>query len=277
MPPGTLAVVSTPIGNLGDLSPRAAAVLGAVDVVLAEDTRHTRGLLTHLGLRTPLESLHAHNEGEMTARLVARLVAGGTAAVVSDAGTPLVSDPGAMLVAAAVAAGVAVVPVPGASACLAALVASGFVVMPFTCFGFLPRKGADRAARLRDLATWPHAAVVYEAPPRIADTLADLRDAGAGARRAVVARELTKKFEEFRRGTVDALAAYYAEATPKGELVLVLDGAPAPPPADTAEIEAVVARWRAEGVDARTIQRQLMEQWGLSRNAAYRAAHGHES
>jgi 16S rRNA (cytidine1402-2'-O)-methyltransferase len=271
--PGTLALVSTPIGNLGDLSPRAAAVLGAVDVVLAEDTRHTRGLLTHLGLNTPLESLHAHNEADVSARIVARLVAGGTAAVVSDAGTPLVSDPGAVLVSAAIAAGVPVMPVPGASACLAALVASGFAPLPFTCYGFLPRKGPERSARLSALVALPHTAVVYEAPPRLGETLADVAAAGAGGRHAVVARELTKKFEEFRRGTVDALAAYYAQVTPKGELVLVLEGAPPAPPADAAEVSRVVAGLRASGLDARGIQRALMDQLGLSRNAAYRAAH----
>lgn len=271
--PGTLALVSTPIGNLGDLSPRAAAVLGGVDVVLAEDTRHTRGLLSHLGLSTPLESLHAHNEAEASTRIVARLVAGGTAAVVSDAGTPLVSDPGALLVSAAVAAGVTVVPVPGASACLAALVASGFAPMPFTCYGFLPRKGPERAERLKALVLAPHTTIVYEAPPRVGETLADLADAGAGGRRVVVARELTKKFEEFRRGTVRELAAYYGEVTPKGELVLVLDGAPPAPPADAADVAQVVADLRASGLDARAIQRALMDQLGLSRNAAYKAAH----
>ena len=269
---GTLYVVSTPIGNLGDLSARAIAVLGAVDVVLAEDTRHTRPLLTHLGLRTPLEAVHAHNEGDAALRLVARLVGGASAALVSDAGTPLVSDPGGVLVAAAIEAGVPVVPVPGPSAVLAALTGSGLPAVPFTFFGFLARKGAERRARLADLADLPHTAVLYEAPPRVGETLADLVEAGLGARRLVVARELTKKFEEFRRGTVEDLAAYYAETPPKGEVVLVLEGAPPAPPADDTTVAAPGSALRAAGRDARTIQRELMERLGLSRNAAYRAA-----
>ncbi len=272
--PGTLYVVATPIGNLGDLSPRAAAVLSTVDVVYAEDTRHSRPLLQHIGATTPLESFHAHNEQAMLARVLARLRDGGTAALISDAGTPLVSDPGGRLVEAATAAGVAVVPVPGASAVLAALVGSGLAAVPFTFYGFLPRKGGERAARVAELAALPHTAVLYEAPPRLHETLADLVAGGLGQRRGCVARELTKKFEEFRRGTVQELAAYYAAETPKGELVLVLDGAPVPPPPAASEIAAFVAQRRADGADSRTIQRELMDTMGLARNAAYRAALG---
>ncbi|MCU0624744.1 MAG: 16S rRNA (cytidine(1402)-2'-O)-methyltransferase [Gemmatimonadaceae bacterium] len=275
--PGTLYLVATPIGHLGDCSPRAAEVLGGVDVVLAEDTRHTRPLLTHLGLSTPLEAVHAHNEGDVAARLVARLAAGGSAALVSDAGTPLVSDPGGTLVAAAIAAGVPVVPVPGPSAVLAALTGSGLPAVPFTFYGFLPRKGPERRDRIADLAALRHTAVVYEAPPRLGETLAELADAGLGGRRAVVARELTKKFEEFRRGTVDALAASFAVTPPRGEVVLVLEGAPPPPPADDAAVAAAVQALRASGQQARSIQRDLMDRFGLSRNAAYRAAHAEDA
>lgn len=274
--PGSLYLVATPIGHLGDLSPRAAEILGGVDVVLAEDTRHTRPLLTHLGLATPLEAVHAHNERETAARLVARLVAGASAALVSDAGTPLVSDPGAVLVAAAIDAGVPVVPVPGPSAVLAALTGSGLPAVPFTFFGFLPRKGPERRERLADLGALRHTAVVYESPQRLGETLADLSSAGLGGRRAAVARELTKKFEEFRRGTVDDLAAYYAGTPPRGEVVLVLEGGAPPAPADAATIAAAVANLRRAGRDSRTIQSELMDRFGLSRNAAYRAAHAEE-
>lgn len=271
---GTLYVVATPIGHLADLSPRAAGVLRAADVVLAEDTRHTRPLLAHAGSAAPLEPLHAHNEAAHAAGVVARLRAGATAALVSDAGTPLVSDPGGRLVAAVLEAGLAVVPIPGPSAVLAALVGAGFDPVPFTFLGFLARKGPERARQLGDLATLPHTAVVYEAPPRLGATLADLAAAGAGARRACVARELTKRFEEFRRGTVAELAAYYGETPPRGEVVLVLEGAPPAPPPDAEAVAAAAASLRADGRPPREIQRTLMDRFGLSRNAAYRAARG---
>ncbi|HEY0997756.1 MAG TPA: 16S rRNA (cytidine(1402)-2'-O)-methyltransferase, partial [Gemmatimonadaceae bacterium] len=214
--PGTLYVVSTPIGNMGDFSFRAVEVLGAVGAVLAEDTRHSRHLLDRYGVRTPLIAHHEHNEAKSTPALVARLRAGESLAIITDAGTPLVSDPGARLVRAALDAGVRVVPVPGASAMLAALVASGLDATRFTFFGFLPRKGRERGEAIASLVALPHTAVVYEAPGRVGDTLRDLADAGAGAREAVVARELTKQYEEVRRGTVASLAADYAGEGPRG-------------------------------------------------------------
>jgi len=224
---GTLFVVSTPIGNMGDFSFRAVETLRSVSAVLAEDTRHSRHLLTKYDITTPLVAYHEHNEAKMTPTLVARLAKGEHLALVTDAGTPLVSDPGARLVRAAVEAGIRVSPIPGASALLAALVACGLDVERFTFFGFLARKGGERRDAIHELISLRHVAVVYEAANRVADTLAELARAGAGAREVVVARELTKQYEEMRRGTVDQLAAYYEDSPPRGEVVIVVAGAAA--------------------------------------------------
>lgn len=269
---GTLHVVSTPIGNLGDLSPRAREILGSVAAVLAEDTRHTRILWEKFDLRTPLIAYHEHNEAEATPGLVARLVAGESLALVSDAGTPLLSDPGARLVRAAIDAGVTISPVPGASALLSALVGAGLDASVFTFFGFVPRKGAERTAMLAEIAGLTHTAVLYEAPGRTATTLRALETAGAGARACAVARELTKTFEEFRRGTVSELAAYYESADPRGEIVIVVAGGSAAP-LDEAALRARAADLRANGSAPREIVRALMEDARVSRNLAYRIAH----
>lgn len=269
--PGTLYVVSTPIGNLGDLSPRAVDTLRAVAAILAEDTRHSRVLCDRFEIRTPLIAYHEHNEAQAAPGFVARMVAGESLALISDAGTPLVSDPGARLVRAAIDAGVPVSPVPGPSALLAALVGSGLVADQFTFLGFLPRKGGERAERLDQIRQARHAMVLYEAPPRVARTLAELSGLGAGDRQTVVARELTKQYEEFRRGTVSELAAYYGEHEPRGEVVIVIEGAAATPP-DEAALRTQAAAWRAEGLAARDIQRRLQGA-GAPRNLAYRLAH----
>jgi len=271
-PAGRLYVVSTPIGNLGDFSARAVDVLRSVDAVLAEDTRHTRHLLEHYDIRTPLISHHEHNEARETPRILERLRDGESFALVSDAGTPLVSDPGARLVRAALDAGILVVPVPGASALLAALVASGLDAERFTFFGFLPRKGRERTEAIEALEALAHTAVLYEAPGRVSDTLAELERHGAGERAVAVARELTKQFEETRRGTVAELARYYADTPPKGEVVIVLAGrAPSSPDEGAARERARVLR--QGGASARDVARALVEEHGLARNAAYRLAH----
>ena len=269
--PGTLFVVSTPIGNLADFTMRGARVLREVATVLAEDTRHARTLLVHYEITTPLEALHEHNEAKRTDAVLARLRAGDSLALITDAGTPLVSDPGARLVRAAIAAKLPVVPVPGASAVLAALVGSGLGDGPFTFVGFLPRSGGDRTRALAALATLPHPGVVYEAPSRVGATLADLAAACGPDRPAVVARELTKKFEEFRRGTVGELAAYYADTPPKGEVVLVLDGAPPAAPLDEEELRMRVRTLRAEGARSRDVMAALMAE-GVPRNQAWQLA-----
>ena len=257
---------------MADLSARAVQTLAAVSAVLAEDTRHSRPLLEKHGVATPLVAYHEHNEAKTTPALVARLAAGESFALISDAGTPLLSDPGARLVRASIEAGITVSPVPGASALLAALVASGIVADRFTFFGFLERKGKGRTSAIREIAELTHTAVLYEAPARVGDTLAALAEAGAGAREAVVARELTKQFEEFRRGTVETLAESYKETAPRGEVVLVLAGA------GIADVDENTLReraqaLRAEGLSARDVARVLSEELHAPRNLAYRVAH----
>jgi 16S rRNA (cytidine1402-2'-O)-methyltransferase len=222
--PGTLYVVATPIGNLADLSPRAADVLRSVKAVAAEDTRHTRQLFAHLGAPAPaMLSLPAFDERARMGAVLGRLAAGEDVALCTDAGTPGVSDPGQKLVAAAWEAGARVVPIPGPCAAVAALVASGLPSDRFLVYGFLPRKGGARAAALAWLARVPATVVLYEAGNRTGATLRDLHQA-LGARPAAVARELTKLHEEIARGTLDALAARFAEGA-RGEVTLVVAGA----------------------------------------------------
>ncbi len=269
---GTLFIVSTPIGNMGDFSFRAVETLRDVSAVLAEDTRHTVHLLERYGIATPLVPYHEHNEAKATPGLVARLRAGESLALVSDAGTPLLSDPGARLVRAAVEAGIRVSPVPGASALLSALVASGLDADRFTFFGFLARRGRERAATIDEIARLRHSAVLYEAPSRVGDTLAELAAAGAAERQAVVARELTKQFEEIRRGTLAQLAAYYDDAPPRGEVVIVVAGAAAPEGASEEQLRVRAAELRADGRSARDVASALVSELGASRNVAYRIA-----
>jgi 16S rRNA (cytidine1402-2'-O)-methyltransferase len=269
---GTLYVVSTPIGNLGDFSLRAVETLRSVACVLAEDTRHTRHLLERYEIATPLVAYHEHNEAKSTPGLVARLLGGESLALVSDAGTPLLSDPGARLVQAAVAAGVDISPIPGASALLAALVASGLDIDRFTFFGFLARKGSERRSAIDDVVRMRHAIVLYEAPSRVADTLAELARAGAGERATVVARELTKQFEELRRGTVASLAAYYEDTPPRGEVVIVIAG-DTPAEIGEDELRARAVELRAEGRSARDVAAALTAELGAPRNLAYKLAH----
>jgi 16S rRNA (cytidine1402-2'-O)-methyltransferase len=269
--PGQLYVVSTPIGNLGDFSFRAVEVLRGVTQILAEDTRHSRTLLERYEITTRVASYHEHNEATMTPRILERLHGGESLALISDAGTPLLSDPGARLVAAAIDAGITVVPVPGASALLAALVASGIDAGKFTFYGFLPRKGRERAALLAELARLPHTAVVYEAPTRLAETLSDLASVGSGDRLAAVAREMTKQYEEVRRGTVSTLRAYYQDAPPRGEIVLVLAGAK-PTGTNESEVRERARALKAEGHSVRDVVTQLVSELGVSRNRAYQIA-----
>jgi len=218
---GVLYVVATPIGHLGDLSARAVETLSRVARIAAEDTRRTRGLLTHLGLSKPLERLDAHASTTDIARVVAQLVAGEDIALVTDAGTPVVSDPGTELVRAATNAGVRVVPIPGPSAVLAALAASGLSGGAFRFLGFLPRKGTDRRDVLHTVSSTPEVVVLFESPERTAETLADLARV-MPERRCVVARELTKVHEEFVRGTIDELARSLSARELLGEVTIVI-------------------------------------------------------
>jgi 16S rRNA (cytidine1402-2'-O)-methyltransferase len=244
--------------------------------VLAEDTRHTRRLLEAYDVRTPMLAHHEHNEARSTPQLVERLVSGESLALVSDAGTPLLSDPGARLVAAAIAANVPVSPVPGASALLAALVAAGLDATRFTFYGFLARKGRERSEAITDIVDARHTSVLYEAPARVAATLEELAAAGASTRVAAVARELTKAFEEVRRGTVDALAAYYAEHPARGEVVVVVGGAERSPAPDEETVRARAAALRASGATPRDVARALVVELGIGRNQAYRVAQAAE-
>ena len=224
-----LHVVATPIGNLGDISFRALATLAAADLVVAEDTRVTKTLLAHYGVTTPLFAYHEHNADAVRPQLMARLDAGQALALVSDAGTPLISDPGFRLVGEALARAVPVTAVPGASAVMAALTVAGLPTDRFFFEGFLPSRSAARRQRIAKLATVPGTLVFFEAPRRVADTLADLA-AVLGARRAAMARELTKMFETVKRGTLPELAAALAAGDPpRGEIVLLVE-----PPADDA-------------------------------------------
>lgn len=269
---GTLYVVSTPIGNMGDFSFRAVETLRDVSAVLAEDTRHTVHLLQRYGVTTPLVPYHEHNEAKATPQMVARLRAGESLALVSDAGTPLLSDPGARLVRAATAAGIRVSPVPGASALLSALVVAGLDADRFTFYGFLARRGRERTSAVGEIAALRHTAVLYEAPSRVADTLAELAAAGGAERAVVVARELTKQFEEVRRGTLTELAAYYDDVPPRGEVVIVIAGAAAPVGASDEQLRARAAELRAEGRSARDVAAALVAELGAARNVAYRIA-----
>jgi 16S rRNA (cytidine1402-2'-O)-methyltransferase len=270
--PGALHVVSTPIGHLGDISLRALAVLHQVSCIACEDTRHTRTLLSRYGIHTATVALHEHNEAKATPHLIRRLAAGEAIALVSDAGTPLLSDPGARFVHATVDAGLRVIPVPGASAPLSALVASGISPHPSFIVGFLPRKGEERRCLLESVARAPHTSVLFEAPPRLVDTLRDLARAAGGDRVAAVAREITKRYEDIRRGTLTELAAYYEETPPRGEIVIVLAGASIEAPTEEA-LQVIAAELRASGKSARDIVAELTLAHGASRNLAYKLAH----
>lgn len=269
---GSLYIVSTPIGNLGDMSFRAVEVLTSAALVVAEDTRHSRRLLDHYQITTRTSAYHEHNEARETPRLVKRMMEGESIALITDAGTPLVSDPGARLVAASIAAEIDVVPIPGASALLAALVASGIAGDTFTFFGFLPRKGKERLEKLSELMRLSHTGIIYEAPPRVASTLAELAESGAASRSGVVARELTKKFEEFARGTVAELARKFADEPARGEVVILLGPAVVTKPGED-ELRELALSYRRDGLSARENMERLMSEHGAGRNLAYRLAH----
>jgi len=274
-----LYLVATPIGNLGDISLRALDVLKHVDRIACEDTRQTQKLLNHYQIDTPTESLHEHNEHERTPLLIEALKAGKRIAVVTDAGMPGISDPGALLTAAAIAAGIAVVPIPGANAALSAVVASGLPSGAFTYLGFLPEKAGQRRTRLEQLAAQPPDAprtiVFYEAPHRIADTLADLEAVFGPDLRIVIARELTKMHEEFLRSTVANVRQELASRDRiRGEMTLVIElpeylERVASPSSET--IGARVTRMASElGVDEKEALKRLARELNRSKSELYR-------
>jgi 16S rRNA (cytidine1402-2'-O)-methyltransferase len=263
-----LYVVATPIGNLGDITARAREVLAACAAVVAEDTRHSGHLLKHLGLRKPLLSLPAFDEAARVEPLLRRLLAGESLALVTDAGTPAVSDPGGILVRRAVEQGIPVMPVPGASAAVAAVSVSGFPQARFHFAGFLPRKASDRASMLEELRALRAQLVFYESPQRLSRTLADLR-AALGDRPALVARELTKLHEELARGALSALEERFAGEV-RGEVVIVVSGAREETAADPAGLEAEVRSRLARGDHPRDIAGSLSGKH--SRRAVYQLA-----
>lgn len=271
----TLYLVSTPIGNLGDLSPRAAETLRNVPRILAEDTRRTRVLAEHAGSSAKLVSVHAHNEAERTGQILAWLDAGEDLALVSDAGTPLVSDPGARVVRALSETSHTIVPIPGPSAVLTALVGSGLPAERFTFFGFIERKGALRRELLARVASSAEAVVLFESPHRLVQLLDDLSTVCGSDRQVSVARELTKIHEEFVRGTLSEVAAYYRERPPKGEVTVVV----APADADVGsedrveQARALADELLRDGMRPSEAARVLVERLDLARNEAYRIVH----
>lgn len=272
---GTLYLVATPIGNLEDMTLRGLRLLSQVGLIAAEDTRRTRQMLSHFQLTTPLISYHEHNKQARLNRLLEALDQGDVA-LVTDAGTPLISDPGHELVQAALAAGHAVSPVPGASAVVSALVVSGLPSDSFSFAGYPPRRAAERQRWLRDLALEPRTLVLFEAPHRLRACLRDLRQAFGGERPAAVCRELTKLHEEVVRGSLDSIERHFAQHEPRGECTLVIAGAPPAPTAhsawDEARVRQAVNRLRREGQSASQAARTIAEESGLPRQEVYRMA-----
>jgi 16S rRNA (cytidine1402-2'-O)-methyltransferase len=278
-----LYLVATPIGNLGDITLRALEVLRGVDRIACEDTRQTQKLLNHFQISTPTVSCHQHNERQRAAELIDAIQAGGSVAVVSDAGTPGISDPGSVLVAEAIAAGVPVIPIPGPNAAVSAVIASGLPTAEFHFLGFLPERAGARRTRLEELAATERQSrslrtlIFYEAPHRILDTLTDLEAAWGAETRVALARELTKVHEEFLRGTVaDVQRALAAREQIRGEIVLLVE---APPPAapqggSAAAQESVgarLARIQAEtGADEKEALKRLARELGRSKSEVYR-------
>lgn len=282
-PPGdpagrpALVLVATPIGNLGDISPRALAALKEADAVLCEDSRVTGGLLARQGIAATMIPLHEHNEAAQAPRLVERMIAGERFALVSDAGTPLVSDPGFRLVRAAIASGVTVSAVPGPNAAVTALALSGLPPHPFLFLGFLPAKAGPRGAEIARLRGIERAGlsatlVFYEAPHRLGEALAAMAEGFGADRPAAVARELTKRFEEVRRGTLGDLAGHYATAEARGEICVVVGPAPAEAAAGPEDLDAALRAALATGMSLRDAAASVAEATGLKRREVYARA-----
>lgn len=275
---GCLYLVATPIGNLEDISLRALRTLKEADLIACEDTRQTLKLLSHFEIRKPLESYHEHNEMTRAPELIVRMEEGARVALVSDAGTPVISDPGHRLVSLCLRHKLAVIPIPGPSAIVAALAACGLPSEEFTFLGFLPARPAERRRRLQQLASEPRSLVFYEAPHRISATLRDAFDI-LGNRHAAVARELTKIHEEFLRGQIADLLRAFEEKQPRGEITLVIG-----PPEETALLgdraspgpkartlaERVAAIAAAQNVDRKTALKQAAKEFGLAKREAYK-------
>ena len=270
-PPGTLYLVATPIGNLADITHRAIDVLNKVSLIACEDTRHTRKLLQHYGIPTKTISYHEHNEQERARQVIELLREGKDVAVVSDAGTPAISDPGFRLVRAAIENALTVVPVPGPSAVVAALIAAGLPTDEFFFAGFLPARSNARRTKLAELKSVPATLIFYEAPHRLAETLKDALET-LGEREAVVARELTKLHEELRRGRLSELAEHYSNEEPRGEIVLLIDRTvlETADNTDHQSISTLVDQFERDGLDHRAALKKAARELRLSRAEAYR-------
>lgn len=268
---GTLYLVATPIGNLADISFRAIETLKAVDIIACEDTRHSRKLLDHYGISKKLISYHAHNERERAAELIERIKAGDSVAVISDAGTPGINDPGSVLVCEAAAAGLPVVAIPGPAAFVTAVTASGLPTDSIFFGGFLPSRKGERRRRLEEVRDIPATLVFYESPHRLGASLADCLET-LGDRKAAVARELTKLHEEISRGTLAELSERFAADKIKGELVLAIDRASGKAiPAETVETLAErVRQLESGGMDRKAALKAAAKEFGFSRSEAYR-------
>jgi 16S rRNA (cytidine1402-2'-O)-methyltransferase len=271
--PGTLYVVGTPIGNLEDMTFRAVKILQTVDLIAAEDTRHTGRLLQHFQIETPQISYHEHNQSSRIPDLLAQLENGKAIAVVTDAGMPGISDPGYELVKGCVDAGIPVVPIPGASAVITALSAAGLPTDRFVFEGFLPTKAQQRNSHLECLKTEPRTLIFYESPHRLRETLRDFAHTFGLHRQIVIARELTKLYEEFWRGTIEEAITHYSQREPQGEYTLVLAGAPpAQPQFSEVELKAELAKLMSQGISRSQASRELAKVTSLPRRQLYQLA-----
>ena len=271
--PGTLYIVATPIGNLEDITLRALRVLKEVDVIAAEDTRHTQILLNHHGIRTPLTSYHEHNERTKAQELVTRLEHGKDIALVSDAGTPAISDPGFRLVVEAIRAAIRIIPVPGASALTAVLSASGLPTDRFIFEGFLPAKKKQRRERLHTLRDETRTLIFYEAPHRLRDTLDDVHEL-LGNRETVLAREVSKVHEEFLRGTISEIIHMLASHDIRGEVTLIISGSTGESRMNEDLLKAEIRELKGQGLRHKEIAEVLGEKFGYAKKEIYRLALG---
>ena len=266
--PGTLYIVATPIGNLEDITLRAIRTLKEVDIIAAEDTRHTQTLLRHFSINTPLTSYHEHNERARTGQLVARLKRDESVALVSDAGTPGISDPGYRLVLEAIRRGIRVVPIPGPSALIAALSASGLSTAGFNFRGFLPARKRERRSKLQELRLERYSIVVYETPHRLKESLDDIREI-FGDRRMVMGREITKLHEEFLRGRISEVIAEVSRREIRGEVTLIIEGCSDVDPPSEEALREEIAELVADGLRVKEIAEVLGEKYGYSKRQIY--------